>query len=122
MRASTNRWSHSASVSYDVQNVMDPPAAGTAISRVSLLYETSPICEYTYWVPVCGSNGPPGLAYRAAAQLSNCSNWAVGRMPLVARNDDLRKVLPAKMGSSRPHARPVNGSSTPIESNAAPPS
>ena len=37
VRASTNRWSHSASVSYDVQNVIDPPAAGTAISRVSRL-------------------------------------------------------------------------------------
>src|ERR671910_481721 len=45
VRASTNRWSHAGSVSYDVQNVIDPPPAGTAISRVSLLYETSAICE-----------------------------------------------------------------------------
>ena len=37
VRASTNRWSQSASVSYDVQNVSDPPPAGTATSRVSRL-------------------------------------------------------------------------------------
>ena len=47
---------------------------------------------------MCGSNGPPGLSYRAAGQLSNCLNWSTGRMPLVARNDDLRNVLPAKIG------------------------
>ena len=57
---------------YDVQNERLPPPAGTVIVRESRLYETSAICEYTYWLPVCGSNGPPGRSYFAAGQLLNC--------------------------------------------------
>ena len=75
------------SVSAETQKDMLAPPAGTAISRVRRLYETSPIWEYTYFEPVCGENGPPGRSYRPATQLSNCGNSSAGRSPLVVMKD-----------------------------------
>jgi hypothetical protein len=49
----------------------------------------SAICEYMSYVPVCGSNGPPGRWYFADGQLRNCGYAEGGRSPLVVMNEAL---------------------------------
>ena len=63
------------------------------------MYETSAMCEYTYWLPVCGSNGPPGRSYFAAGQLLNCGYVRGGRIPLVVMNELATSWLSALSGA-----------------------
>src|SRR5687768_15019244 len=79
----------------------------------------SAICEYTYWLPVCGANGPPGLEYRLDAQPLNCGYADLGRMPLVDTNDALMFWLSAPSGPNA-HDRPPNGSAMPSTAKWSP--
>src|SRR5689334_11339012 len=88
--------------------------------RVSRLNETSAICEYRYLLPVCGSNGPPGLSQRADGSLANCGYSAGGSTPLVVTNDELLSWLFAPPGPLRPQESPSNGLPMPSRPNVLP--
>src|SRR5215218_5619355 len=71
------------------------------------LYDTSASWENRYWLPVCGSNGPPGLSHRADLRLSNWGYSSAGSTPLVVTYDDV--VFAAAGAVSDQSANPSNG-------------